>query len=221
MKGLIRNNLYSMENSILIAFIISIFLAIVPFGGVNPTLLPMIISIQIFVFVVNIGTSLRADETAKWSKFELTLPIKRSNLVLAKYVSIIILILMGIVMGTATMVLSSYYDHAVSHSALIYGFEYGLTLSIFSTSIMYPPDSHIGSDIAKSALSAVLDCGIMIARHIKVLSVMERSMAKCQIKDGTAKTAFCGPERAKEKTGDMRTNTSTRWETRSLFMRGS
>ena len=164
MKGLIRNNLYSMENSILIAFIISVFLAIVPFGGVNPTLLPMIISIQIFVFVVNIGTSLRADETAKWSKFELTLPIKRSNLVLAKYVSIIILILMGIVMGTATMVLSSYYDHAVSPSALIYGFEYGLTLSIFSTSIMYPLSLKLGAGKSEIIfiISAFATLGIML-----------------------------------------------------------
>ena len=138
MKGLIQNNLYSMENSILIAFIISIFLAILPLGGVNPTFLPMIISIQIFVFVVNICTSLRADETAKWNKFELTLPVKRSNLVLAKYLSIIILIFVGIMMGTVTMVLSSHFDYAVSRSMLVYGFEYGLTLSILSMSIMYP-----------------------------------------------------------------------------------
>ena len=164
MKGLIRNNLYSMENSILIAFIISVFLAIVPFGGVNPTLLPMIISIQIFVFVVNIGTSLRADETAKWSKFELTLPIKRSNLVLAKYVSIIILILMGIVMGTATMALSSYYDYSVSHSALVYGFEYGLTLSILSTSIMYPLSLKLGAGKSEIIfiISAFATIGIML-----------------------------------------------------------
>ncbi len=164
MKGLIRNNLYSMENSILIAFIISVFLAIVPFGGVNPTLLPMIISIQIFVFVVNIGTSLRADETAKWSKFELTLPIKRSNLVLAKYVSIIILILMGIVMGTATMVLSGYYDYTVSRSALVYGFEYGLTLSILSTSIMYPLSLKLGAGKSEIIfiISAFATIGIML-----------------------------------------------------------
>lgn len=164
MKGLIRNNLYSMENSILIAFIISVFLAIVPFGGVNPTLLPMIISIQIFVFVVNIGTSLRADETAKWSKFELTLPIKRSNLVLAKYVSIIILILMGIVMGTATMVLSSYYDYSVNYSALVYGFEYGLTLSILSTSIMYPLSLKLGAGKSEIIfiISAFATIGIML-----------------------------------------------------------
>lgn len=153
-----------MENSILIAFIISIFLAIVSFGGVNPALLPMIISIQIFVFVVNIGTSLRADETAKWSKFELTLPIKRSSLVLAKYVSIIILILMGIAMGTATMVLLSCYGYAAERSALVYGFEYGLTLSILSTSIMYPLSLKLGAGKSEIVfvISAFATIGIML-----------------------------------------------------------
>lgn len=164
MKGLIQNNLYSMENSILIAFIISIFLAILPLGGVNPTFLPMIISIQIFVFVVNICTSLRADETAKWNKFELTLPVKRSNLVFAKYLSIIILIFMGIMMGVITIMLSSYCDYTVSHSMLIYGFEYGLTLSILSMSIMYPLTLVLGAEKSEIIfiLSAFATIGIML-----------------------------------------------------------
>ena len=34
---------------------------------------------------------------------------------------------------------------------------------------------------------------------------MERSI-KCQKKDGTARTEFCGQVRAREKTGDMLTN---------------
>lgn len=162
MKGLIRNNLYSMGSSILIAFVIAVFLAIVPLGGINPALLPMIISIQIFVFVVNISTSLRADEIAKWSKFELTLPIKRSDIVLAKYVSIIILLLIGITIAMITMALTRYYGDA-NHAVLIYGFEYGVTLSILSTSIMYPLSLKLG--VEKSELifiiSAFATIGIM------------------------------------------------------------
>lgn len=170
MKGLIQNNLYSMENSILIAFIISIFLAILPLGGVNPTFLPMIISIQIFVFVVNICTSLRADETAKWNKFELTLPVKRSNLVLAKYLSIIILIFMGIMMGLITIMLSSYCDYAVSHSMLIYGFEYGLTLSILSMSIMYPLTLVLGAE--KSEIIFILSAFATIGSMLFIARVL-------------------------------------------------
>ena len=170
MKGLIQNNLYSMENSILIAFIISIFLAILPLGGVNPTFLPMIISIQIFVFVVNICTSLRADETAKWNKFELTLPVKRSNLVLAKYLSIIILIFVGIMMGTVTMVLSSHFDYAVSRSMLVYGFEYGLTLSILSMSIMYPLTLVLGAE--KSEIIFILSAFATIGSILLIARVL-------------------------------------------------
>ncbi len=170
MKGLIQNNLYSMENSILIAFIISIFLAILPLGGVNPTFLPMIISIQIFVFVVNICTSLRADETAKWNKFELTLPVKRSNLVLAKYLSIIILIFVGIMMGTVTMVLSSHFDYAVSRSMLVYGFEYGLSLSILSMSIMYPLTLVLGAE--KSEIIFILSAFATIGSILLIARVL-------------------------------------------------
>lgn len=177
MKGLIQNNLYSMENSILIAFIISVFLAILPLSGVNPTFLPMIISMQIFVFVVNICTSLRADETAKWNKFELTLPVKRSNLVLAKYFSIIILIFIGMIMGTVTMVLSSHFDYTVSRSMLVYGFEYGLTLSILSMSIMYPLTLVLGAEKSEIIfiLSAFAAIGIMLL-IAKVLSTWTDGM---------------------------------------------
>lgn len=164
MKGLIRNNLYSMENSILLAFLISFFLAIVSFGGMNAALLPMIISMQIFVFVVNIGTSLRADETAKWSKFELTLPIKRRNIVLAKYISIIILLLMGIAMGTATAVLSVCRGSIIDGPALVYSVEYGLALSIFSTSIMYPLSLKLGAEKSEVifVISAFAAIGMML-----------------------------------------------------------
>lgn len=164
MKGLIRNNLYAMEHSILLAFVISAFLAVVPLGGVSSALLPLIISVQIFVFVVNIGTSLRADETAKWSKFELTLPVKRSRIVLAKYASIMILLLLGVVMGMATMALLSCYGYAIDRPALEYGFGYGLTLSIFSTSVMYPLSLKVGAEKSEVifVISAFAAIGMML-----------------------------------------------------------
>ena len=50
---------------------------------------------------------------------------------------------------------------------------------------------------------------------------MERSMTRCQKKDETAKIAFCGLERAKEKTDGMLTNMLIPLENRSLFTHGS
>ena len=88
MRGLIRNNLYSMESNILLAFVLSAFLAVSALLMKSPAATPYIIAIQVFLFVVNIGTSLRADEISKWSKYEITLPVSRGDLVLAKYIEL-------------------------------------------------------------------------------------------------------------------------------------
>ena len=62
MRGLIRNNLYSMQSSIILAFVLSAFLAVSSLFIKSDISTPLIIAIQVFLFVVNIGTSLRADE---------------------------------------------------------------------------------------------------------------------------------------------------------------
>lgn len=138
MRGLIRNNLYSMESNILLAFVLSAFLAVSALLMKSPAATPYIIAIQVFLFVVNIGTSLRADEMSKWSKYEITLPVSRGNLVLAKYVSVVILLVLGIFMGAVTVLLSCVSGHMMTLPTLLRGFEVGLTLSFFSIAVMYP-----------------------------------------------------------------------------------
>ena len=68
MRGLIRNNFYSMENNIKISFMIALFAAVVSFFVKHDALIPMIISMQLFIFIVNVGTSLHADVVSKWNK---------------------------------------------------------------------------------------------------------------------------------------------------------
>lgn len=145
MRGLIRNNLYSMESNIVLAFALSAFLAVSSLF-ISPAATPFIIAVQIFLFVVNIGASLRADEISKWSKYEITLPVSRSNLVLAKYISIVLLLLLGILMGTVTILLSFLNGHPMNLPTLLRGFEVGLTLSFFSIAVMYPLVLKLGTE---------------------------------------------------------------------------
>ena len=95
---------------------------------------------------MNIGASLRADEISKWSKYEITLPVSRSNLILAKYISIVLLLLLGILMGTVTILLSFLNGHSMSLPTLLRGFEVGLTLSFFSIAVMYPLVLKLGTE---------------------------------------------------------------------------
>lgn len=146
MKGLIRNNFYSMGSNITISFILAFFLAIMPLFLKSTSFVPMIISIQIFIFVVNTGTSLHADEVSKWNKFELTLPIQKNDIVKAKYISFILLLLLGIFMGMVTTVFATISGNPLDNSTLISAYEYGLTLSTFSIGIMYPLMLKIGTE---------------------------------------------------------------------------
>lgn len=146
MRGLVRNNLYSMESSIALACVLSAFLAVSSLFLKSPMAAPLIIAVQVFLFVVNIGPSLRADEMSKWSKYEITLPVSRGTLVLAKYISIVILLILGVLMGAVTVLLSHISGHPMAASTLLRGFEHGLTLSFFSIAIMYPLVLKLGTE---------------------------------------------------------------------------
>lgn len=146
MNGLIRNNFYSMESNLKISFILAAVLVFSPLIINNATIYPMIIAVQVFLFVVNTGTALHADEVAKWNKFELTLPIKRSTIIGAKYITFAVLILFGLLMGLCTTICICLSGQIWSFSSTLWGYEYGLVLSIFSVSLMYPIVLKIGTE---------------------------------------------------------------------------
>lgn len=138
MKGLIRNTFYAMENNIKLAVLMSGALIFVPFITTESTILSMVIAVQIFIFIANVGTSLHADETSKWNKFECTLPVRKSTSVLAKYLSFCMLIFFGFAISLLTGILLLFKSPSFSVSDLLWGYEYGLTLSILVAAIMYP-----------------------------------------------------------------------------------
>ncbi len=164
MKGLIRNNFYSMENNIKISFIIALFSAVVSFFVKQDVFIQMIIAMQLFIFIVNVGTSLHADVVSKWNKFELTLPIKSNDIIKAKYISFAILILLGIVMGSITAIYA-YVTSGVSNvQSIFYGYEFGLTLSAATAGIMYPLMLKIGTEKNEMImiLSAIAAVGLLV-----------------------------------------------------------
>ena len=56
MKGLIRNNFYSMENNVKISFVVALFLSVISIFVKQSNIIQMIIAMQLFVFIVNVGT---------------------------------------------------------------------------------------------------------------------------------------------------------------------
>ncbi len=164
MKGLIRNNFYSMENNIKISFIIALFLSVVSFFVKHSAFIQMIIAMQLFIFIVNAGTSLHADVVSKWNKFEFTLPVKYNEIIKAKYISFVILFLLGIVMGSITAISVFATSGFLNIQAIIYGYEFGLTLSATTTGIMYPLMLKTGTEKNEliMILSAIVSVGLLV-----------------------------------------------------------
>lgn len=164
MRGLIRNNFYSMENNIKMSFIIALFLTVVFFFVKHDAFIQMIIAMQLFIFIVNVGTSLHADVVSKWNKFERTLPIKYNDIIKAKYISFAILILLGIVMGSITTIYAYVTNGYSNVQSIFYGYEFGLTLSATTAGIMYPLMLKIGTEKNEMImiLSAIAAVGLLI-----------------------------------------------------------
>lgn len=165
MKGLIRNNFYAMEGNMGISFIVAAFLAFMPVFLKNSSFIPMILAMQIFIFVVNTGTSLHADTTAKWNKYERILPVKSGEPILAKYITFVILILLGVAMSLITLFCAAAARLTLDLSDLTTGYGYGLTLSGISIGIMYPVMLKTGTDKNELILifSALGSVGIRLA----------------------------------------------------------
>lgn len=173
MKGLIRNNFYAMEGNLMISFIMAAALVFTPLFVKNATIYPMIIAVQVFLFVVNTGTALHADEVAKWNKFELTLPIKRCTIIGAKYITFGILILFGVIMGICTTVCIYISRKALDFSSILWGYEYGLALSTISIALMYPIILKMGTEKNELVLifSVFAAVGIMCLIALALSSV--------------------------------------------------
>ena len=160
MRGLLLNNLYSMSGNIKLSFCMALILVFVPIFIRDSSFLSMIMSMQLFIFISNTGASLQIDESSKWNKFELTLPVKRRTIINAKYVSFIILIAFGILISTLTAIVFIVFKGSVDIKDLILGYCFGLTLSIATPAFMYPFILKMGAE--KSDLIIVLSGGLSV-----------------------------------------------------------
>ena len=146
MKGLIRNNIYSMQSNLLVSFLIALVLGVLPLFIQGDGILQMVISMQIYVFIANVGSSLHADELSGWDRFEITLPVCRSQIVQAKYLTFVLLFALGIGAGTLTLGGLWLTGRAPAFRDVLHGYAFGLTLSALSTAILYPLVLKFGTD---------------------------------------------------------------------------
>lgn len=170
MKGLIRNNFYSVGSALkwTIAFCMVINVVVI-MGAArfpsNDVFLPILILGQIGAFVGLTGTALQKDNTSKWSKYERTLPLKICNVVMARYISFLIFSIIGILLATITVLLFSLISaQPLNLERVGYGYSFGITFALLVPALLYPLVLKFGADKSEIMLiiSVVITMGLFV-----------------------------------------------------------
>ncbi|OBR96128.1 hypothetical protein CLRAG_05790 [Clostridium ragsdalei P11] len=99
MNGLILKDLYNLKSSGKSLFIpIVVFSLFYFLQGINMEVWDVFIIFFVSIFVIN---TMSYDNTAKWDKYALTMPVTRRDVVLSKYMVSIIVIFIGSILATA------------------------------------------------------------------------------------------------------------------------
>ncbi|MGL4372737.1 MAG: ABC-2 transporter permease [Turicibacter sp.] len=152
MKGLIRNNFYSVESTLkwTIAFCILVNIVVVigliQFKNIDG-FLSIFMLLQIGGFVGLTGTALEKDNTSKWSKYERTLPVKISDVVMARYISFLIFSGIGILLASVTVLLFSIFSNQLMDFERVgYGYTFGIVFALLVPALNYPLVLKFGAD---------------------------------------------------------------------------
>lgn len=152
MKGLIRNNFYSVESTLkwtmafCIVINILVIIGMIRFENIDG-FLPFLMLGEIGAFVGLTGTALQKDNTSKWSKYERTLPVKTRDVVMARYISFLIFAVIGIVLASITFLLFSIFsDQPVNFERVGYGYTFGIVFALLVPAFNYPLVLKFGAD---------------------------------------------------------------------------
>lgn len=167
MKGLIRNNFYSVEGSlkatILIGFIAMLVLAVAGIYFPNIDIFAAsIIGGILGAFGALAGTAMQKDGTSKWNKFELTMPVSRGDVIKARYISFALYILIGAFMAILTALLFYLVNGSVNLERTGYSFAFGISFAMSIPTFMMPLILIFGIDKNEMLLmiSAVVGLGL-------------------------------------------------------------
>ncbi len=142
MKGLLKNNFYATLSNIkvfsIIMFLFGVFVVVmdnrVPLLIINYMLLGMV------GFSFNSIASLRKESVTKWSKYKLTVPVKRSEIVQSYFLSLFLWLVVGMIFAGI----------GVAFSVMLHGFPFdrntdifmmfvvGMGISLFMGTIFFP-----------------------------------------------------------------------------------
>lgn len=158
MKGLIRNNFYSMEDSLKLTSAINIMMAIGVsvlgiFNSFARSWIAIVILLQMGSYAVQVASTLQRDVSSQWNKFEITMPVRRKDVVKAKYICFILNGVLGIAAALLTVIISQLLQIDINVEKVFLGITFGIVITFALPALMYPLLLIFGVDKTEMVLS--------------------------------------------------------------------
>ncbi len=167
MKGLIRNNFYTVEGSLKLTLLFSVVAAIVlaiagRLHAGSSGLLGGIIGGNLGGFGALTMTVMQKDAASKWNKFELTMPVRRRDVITARYISCFLYVLIGIVMALVSACLFHLATGALNLERMSYGFVFGWGFALSMPTFMIPLVLILGTDKTEAIMVVSIIAGLAL-----------------------------------------------------------
>lgn len=167
MKGLIRNNFYTVEGSLKATLLLSLTAAIVlaivgKVVGDSGNLFSLVISGNLGGFGALAASSMQKDAATKWNKFELTMPVSRKDVVTARYVSCMLYVLIGIGMALINVFVFYLATGHINLERMSYGFVFGVGFALSMPTFMMPLSMIFGTDKTDSFMIVSIIAGLAL-----------------------------------------------------------
>ncbi|MBQ6888723.1 MAG: ABC-2 transporter permease [Lachnospiraceae bacterium] len=143
MKGLIRHNIYSVADKMKLTIIINVivtlaFAMVGMFNKVVYSWAAVVILLQISIYAVQAVSTLQTDANSQWNKFEITMPVRRKDVIGARYIGFILCGIVGIITTLVTIGVFYLFQTNVNFERVIFSVTFGVVLLLLVPALTHP-----------------------------------------------------------------------------------
>ena len=151
MKGLIRNNMYNVQSSLLFCIVFGLIaIGLALYSSIhypqNSAILTGIIAGVFGGFGALSGTTIQKDHMSQWDKFELTMPISRNDVIKAKYLTFLIYATFGLILTSILFVTLILFIDKLDMERIGFAFTFGFTFALGMPTYLVPLILKFGSN---------------------------------------------------------------------------
>lgn len=161
MKGLILKDLLNMKSSLKMFTLMVVIYAVVFIPQGNSSFMA---GFTILISTILIVTTMAYDDTAKWDKYALTMPLTRKDIVLSKYLVMICFSVIGAVVGVVFTLVAGIFQKNLDVLATLLQVGIILSVALIFGSLLLPLMYKFGVEKARliMILCALLPTGVII-----------------------------------------------------------